>query len=57
MVEHLIEKLGLGELCTSKRFYFYQILIKDKLNHYVNVESLEILKTIQEPCCDVYSKE
>lgn len=57
VLEKLIQKLGVGHICNSKRFYFYQVLIKDKLNHYLNAESLLALRDLQEPSCEVYSEE
>ena len=51
VVEKLISRLGLAETCSVKRFYLYQLLIKDKLNYYVNADSLTVLKDIQEPSC------
>ena len=57
MVKRVMKKLGVEEICTIRRFYLYQVLIKDKLNHYINGDSISVLKTIQEPSCTVYSEE
>lgn len=43
----VIQRLGVGHICSPKRFYLYQVLIKDKLNHYLNGESLIVLKSLQ----------
>jgi hypothetical protein len=40
-----------------QRFYYYQLLIKAKLNNYVNADSLALLKELQDPLCEVYNKE
>lgn len=48
--------MGAQEHCTSARFYYYQLLIKEKLNHYINAESLSILNQLHEPECEVYSE-
>lgn len=47
----------LPEKCSVERYYLYQKLIKDKLNHYVNAESLEVLRVAQEPTYASYSEE
>lgn len=47
----------LPEKCSVERYYLYQKLIKDKLNHYVNAESLEVLRDAQEPTYASYSEE
>jgi hypothetical protein len=56
LVEKFINKLEMQEVCSTRRFYFYQLLVKEKLNHYVNAESLAIFKQLQEPLCEVYSE-
>lgn len=53
-MEKFIKNLGVENICSVKRFYYYQLLIKEKLNHYINAESLVILKELQEPFCEVY---
>lgn len=57
LVDRYIRKMGAEESCSVKRFYNYQLLVKDKLNHYVNAESLAVLKDLQEPLCEVYSED
>ena len=57
LVGELISRLGVERFCSVKRFYLYQILMKDKFNHYVNGNSLSLLSELQEPLCDVYSAE
>ena len=53
----VISVLGVEESLSITRFYSYHSLIKDKLNHYVNEQSLSILKELQEPACEMYSSE
>ena len=36
VIMKIIAKLGIAESFSVKRFYLYQLLIKNKLNHYVN---------------------
>ena len=36
VIMKIISKLGITESFSVKRFYLYQLLIKNKLNHYVN---------------------
>lgn len=57
MVEKIMASSDLPEKCSVERYYLYQKLIKDKLNHYVNVQSLDVLKNIQESTCVSYSGE
>lgn len=47
LVEKLIKDEGLEDICSVKRFYYYQMLVKEKLNHYVNSSSLTVLKDLQ----------
>lgn len=56
-MEKFIKNLGVESICSVKRFYYYQLLIKEKLNHYINAESLVVLRELQEPFCEVYLEE
>lgn len=56
LVEKYIKQTGIADICSVKRFYYYQLLIKEKLNHYVNADSLAVLRDLQEPLCEVYSE-
>ena len=40
---------------TVRRFYLYQLKLKDKIDHYVNKETLELFAQLLEPNCEVYS--
>lgn len=42
---------------TPKRFYSYQYLIKQKINSYVNGDSLGLLHEVHEPDCEIYCEE
>ena len=59
LVEKLIEKYT--KLCSLKtlsvrRFYLYQYLLKDKINHYANEHSLKVLIQPLEPEYKIYSR-
>lgn len=56
LVERAFARFPSHPSYSIKRFYLYQLLIKDKLNHYVSKDSLMILKQIQEPNCEVYAR-
>lgn len=57
MVEKLILKLQVPANYSSKRFYYYQLLLKDKWNHYVNPESLLMFKKIHSSLIEIFSEE
>ena len=38
-----------------KRFYGYQCLMKEKINHHINADSLLLLGSFHDPVCEEYS--
>lgn len=60
MVEKLLSNFTYKNSSVSlsvQRFYLYQSLLKEKINHYANEESLRYLLKHLEPECVIYSRE
>lgn len=57
MVQKLIIKLGLTEVCSVPNFFSYQKSLKDKMNHYLNARAVRAYRCIQDPACELYSEE
>lgn len=53
----LLHRFGEGDSYSSRRFYMYQSLLREKLNHYVSADAFAIFREIQEPTCELYSRE
>ena len=56
-VQKIFAKYEHCETCTIGRFYLYQLKFREKINHYVNEDTLNILNVLHEAECEVYSEE
>jgi hypothetical protein len=57
MVQKLIIKLGLTEVCSVSNFFCYQKSLKDRMNHYLNARAVRAFRFIQDPACELYNEE
>ena len=55
-VSKLLSKHGM-EGDSSKRFYGYLSLIREKINNYVNSDVLNLFTQHQDPDCFIYSEQ
>ena len=56
IVKNLLEKWSIPSRCTLKRFYLYQNMVKNKLNSYVNEETIRFLVRTHDDLIDIYDE-
>lgn len=57
VIDRLLAKYPHPQNYTSKRFYLYQGLLKNRLGHYANEKSLRYLSELYEPKCENWPEE
>ena len=56
IVKNLLEKWESPSVCSLKRFYLYQNMVKNKLNSYVNEETIRLLVQPHDDLMDIYEE-
>jgi len=57
LLEKLFLKFPHSAAFTPKRYYQYQMLLKNKLGHYANEKSLKLVTELYEPKCENWPEE
>ena len=57
LVEQLFRKYAHPEEYTTKRFYHYQALLKNRLGHYSNEKSLKVVTELYDSKCETWKEQ
>lgn len=57
LLNRLLQKYPHPEHYSPKRYYQYQMLLKNRLGHYANEKSLKLVTELYEPKCESWPEE